>query len=247
MDLQNPDVKIAVFVISAVADDVGMPAMPRRLVLGRQLAAGTARARVQVRSHLCCTNTLSPPQARALAHTCAASMALSVCHLCVGSGRVVSSFDAACSVQAYKLTERRYLGPTSMDHELAAIMCNLGRVRPRDLVFDPFAGTGSILIAAAAHGATVLGADIDVRVIRDGKIEKKSGQKVNVYSNFRDYALPDPAGLLRMDAGNPAWRPGVEGVLDAVLCDPPYGVRAGGRTMLPGPRKAVAPRDRCAI
>ena len=29
---------------------------------------------------------------------------------------------------------------------------------------DPYAGTGSILIAAAAFGAQVVGADIDVRV-----------------------------------------------------------------------------------
>ena len=36
-------------------------------------------------------------------------------------------------------------------------------------MFDPFAGTGSILIAAAHLGAYTLGSDIDIRVIRDGK------------------------------------------------------------------------------
>ena len=36
-------------------------------------------------------------------------------------------------------------------------------------MFDPYAGTGSILVAAAHLGAQTLGCDIDMRVIRDGK------------------------------------------------------------------------------
>ena len=37
------------------------------------------------------------------------------------------------------------------------------------MVYDPFVGTGSLLVAAAHLGAVTLGADIDVRVVRDGK------------------------------------------------------------------------------
>lgn len=37
-----------------------------------------------------------------------------------------------------------------------------------DLVYDPFVGTGSILVAAAHFGAHTLGADIDIRIVRDG-------------------------------------------------------------------------------
>jgi tRNA G10 N-methylase Trm11 len=43
------------------------------------------------------------------------------------------------------------------------------QVRRGDLVYDPFVGTGSLLVAAAHLGALTLGADIDVRVLRDGK------------------------------------------------------------------------------
>ena len=43
------------------------------------------------------------------------------------------------------------------------------QIRKGHLVFDPFAGTGSILIAAAHLGAYTLGTDIDIRVLRDGK------------------------------------------------------------------------------
>lgn len=135
-------------------------------------------------------------------------------------------------IQAFTLKKRRYLGPTSMDFELSFLMCNAGLVRRHALVYDPFAGTGSILVSAAASGAAVIGGDIDVRVIRDGKVAA-DGCRVNVYSNFADYGLPDPAGLLRIDAANPPWRRDVPPFLDAVLCDPPYGVRAGGRKMVP--------------
>ena len=36
-------------------------------------------------------------------------------------------------------------------------------------MYDPFVGTGSILVAAAHLGDVTLGADIDIRVVRDGK------------------------------------------------------------------------------
>lgn len=38
------------------------------------------------------------------------------------------------------------------------------------LVFDPFVGTGSILVAAAHRGAYTFGADIDMRVIKLGMV-----------------------------------------------------------------------------
>ena len=83
-------------------------------------------------------------------------------------------------------------------------------------------------MSAAAWGAHVLGTDIDIRVIRDGKRDKQ-GKHCNVYTNFTDYGLQDPLGLLRADTAHPPWRPGIEAVADVILCDPPYGVRAGGR------------------
>ena len=43
------------------------------------------------------------------------------------------------------------------------------QVKKGDLVYDPFVGTGSILVAAAHFGAHTMGADIDIRVVRDGE------------------------------------------------------------------------------
>lgn len=57
----------------------------------------------------------------------------------------------------------------------------------------------------------------------------KQGEKLNLWTNFAQYNLPPPLGLWRGDAHKPAFRTGLEEVLHTILCDPPYGVRAGGR------------------
>lgn len=158
------------------------------------------------------------------------------------------------ALRTLTLKERRYLGPTSMDHELACLMCNQAHVRPGTLVLDPFVGTGSILLAAASYGARVVGSDIDLRVLRDGKVDE-AGCQVNVYTNFRDYGLADPAGLVRCDTSHPPWRAGAQGLVDAIMTDPPYGSRAGamrcaGAWCKPAAVQAAGrggPHPRCAI
>ncbi|CAA0822035.1 Unknown protein [Striga hermonthica] len=138
-------------------------------------------------------------------------------------GREVGAADRKI-LQTYQLKSRKYLGPTAMDAEIAFLMSNQAQVKPGKLVFDPFVGTGSILIAAAHFGAMTMGADIDIRVVRDGR-----GPDCNVWSNFKQYGLPMPISLLRADNNLPPWRSGLKEVFDAIICDPPYGVRAGGR------------------
>ncbi|KAL3152268.1 hypothetical protein ABBQ32_001345 [Trebouxia sp. C0010 RCD-2024] len=142
-------------------------------------------------------------------------------------GREVACTDRSI-IYKYGLPHRKYLGPTSMDTEMAFIMCNQGQVKRGDLVYDPFVGTGSILVAAAHFGAHTMGADIDIRVVRDGKLNK-SGQQMDVWENFRDYNLTPPVGLLRADAHRLPFRSSLQEVFDAIICDPPYGVRAGGK------------------
>ncbi|KAJ4835828.1 hypothetical protein Tsubulata_033033 [Turnera subulata] len=138
-------------------------------------------------------------------------------------GREIGGADRSL-IPTYQLKSRKYLGPTAMDAEMALLMANQGLVSPGKLVYDPFVGTGSILVAAAHFGAMTMGADIDIRVVRDGR-----GPDCNVWSNFKQYGLPMPIGLLRADNNLPPWRSGLKEVFDAIICDPPYGVRAGGR------------------
>ncbi|GAV81141.1 UPF0020 domain-containing protein [Cephalotus follicularis] len=139
-------------------------------------------------------------------------------------GREVGGADRKL-LPTYQLKSRMYIGPTAMDAEVAFLMANQALAAPGKLVYDPFVGTGSILVAAAHFGAMTMGADIDIRVVRDGR-----GPDCNVWSNFKQYGLPMPIALLRADNNLPPWRPGLkEVVFNAIICDPPYGVRAGGR------------------
>ncbi|KAI3434388.1 hypothetical protein D9Q98_002466 [Chlorella vulgaris] len=142
-------------------------------------------------------------------------------------GREVGAGDRT-PLATYDLRRRRYLGPTSMDTEMSFLMCNMAQVRRYSLVLDPFVGTGSVLVPATHLGALTLGADIDIRVIKIGK-KDAAGQPVNIWTNFADYGLQPPLGLLRCDLHTAPFRDGLRGVLDAIVCDPPYGVRAGGK------------------
>ncbi|VAH52423.1 unnamed protein product [Triticum turgidum subsp. durum] len=163
-------------------------------------------------------------------------------------GREVGAADRHL-LPTYQLKSRKYIGPTAMDCEMAFLMANQGLAQPGKLVYDPFVGTGSILVAAAHFGAMTMvcaycrnkyiavlllvnvslikffqGADIDIRVVRDGR-----GPDCNIWSNFEQYKLPEPLCVLRADNNLPPWRPGLKEIFDAIICDPPYGVRAGGR------------------
>uniref|UniRef100_A0A0D3AW16 tRNA (guanine(10)-N(2))-methyltransferase n=1 Tax=Brassica oleracea var. oleracea TaxID=109376 RepID=A0A0D3AW16_BRAOL len=138
-------------------------------------------------------------------------------------GREVGFADRKL-LPAFQLKSRTYLGPTAMDAEMAFLMANQAKATSGKLVYDPFVGTGSILVSAARFGAMTMGADIDIRVVRDGR-----GPDCNVWSNFKQYGLPMPVALLRMDNNLPPWRSGLNEIFDAIICDPPYGVRAGGR------------------
>ncbi|GBF97951.1 hypothetical protein Rsub_10624 [Raphidocelis subcapitata] len=155
-------------------------------------------------------------------------------------GREVALAASRVLPAQFTLKARRYLGPTSMDAEMAFVMANMAWCRPGSLVFDPYCGTGSLLLAAARFGSTVVGGDIDIRVIKLGKRNPKTGAVEDNFSNFEQYGLPHPAGLLRMDASRPPFRRGLEGLFHAIIGDPPYGVRAGGRK---SHSKAVEIRD----
>lgn len=201
----------------------------------------------------------------------------------------------------YSLKKRPYIGTTSMPPELTFLMSNFAHVTSGQFVFDPFAGTGSILLSAAHHGAVVLGSDMDGRVLKSGsgKVSEQMRQQQQIafesiraywrskdqqftttttsvvgggggskkaasvpwttsakeiaselrltqedmdnpsmLTNFRVYRLGSTPERVRMnfsrwditfaELASPARSmPSLanEGMFDAILCDPPYGVR----------------------
>ncbi|KAI9246752.1 S-adenosyl-L-methionine-dependent methyltransferase [Phascolomyces articulosus] len=127
------------------------------------------------------------------------------------------------TVQKYNLKKRKYLGTTSMDAELSLVMANQAQAAPGKLIYDPFVGTGSFLFTCAHFGAFTLGSDIDGRQIR-GKGTS------SVKSNIEQYNLQGKVlDSLVFDVCHHPWR--TKAWLDAIVTDPPYGVRAGAKRL----------------
>jgi len=137
-------------------------------------------------------------------------------------GKLVAS-GSRDLVNRYNLKKRNYLGTTSMDAELSLIMANQALAGPGKLVYDPFVGTGSFLFTCSHFGAYTLGSDIDGRQIR-GK------GKSSIKSNVAQYDLGDRVlDTLTFDICHNPWR--IDNWLDAIVTDPPYGVRAGAKKL----------------
>ena len=136
----------------------------------------------------------------------------------------------------YVLTKRKYIGPTATDHLLSFLMANFAQIKQGQLIIDPFVGTGSLLIPPSYYKAQCFGCDLDVRVLRGYSVgytrkseNDKTPQKMqgNIFSNFDDYGFPRPQ-IIRQDINKPAFRK-KNLLFDAIVCDPPYGWRAGVR------------------
>ncbi|GAB5356871.1 hypothetical protein AAMO2058_000325700 [Amorphochlora amoebiformis] len=125
----------------------------------------------------------------------------------------------------YSLKTRPFIGPTSTCSELAFLMANQAQVKAGSVVFDPFVGTASLLVAASHFGAICVGNDLDYCLLHS-KIHKPKAKKKDLFLNFTHYGFERPE-IVCGDSANPPWR-SFE-MFDSIICDPPYGVRAGAR------------------
>jgi len=122
-------------------------------------------------------------------------------------------------IAKYSLKQRQYLGPTSLTSELTLLMANQCLARRGMLALDPYVGTGGGLVGVVHFGGIAVGAEIDWRMVQGAQGNR----------TFDQYALPRP-DIVRGDfsaQGRVFW--GSAGVFDAIVGDPPYGVRAGAR------------------
>ncbi|KAJ6259106.1 hypothetical protein Dda_6003 [Drechslerella dactyloides] len=157
-------------------------------------------------------------------------------------GRFLGKSNRAAA-DVYDLKKRNYIGTTSMDAELALITANMALVAPGKLAYDPFVGTGSFVVACAHFGGLVFGSDIDGRMIRGSKAGK------SLRSNFTQYGTEAQYGDMFISdlTNSPLGRFGsVDGgrseqIFDAILCDPPYGVREGLKVL--GSRDPSRPKQ----
>jgi tRNA (guanine10-N2)-methyltransferase len=164
-------------------------------------------------------------------------------------GRVVAKDQSRARLNLLDLKKRRYLGPTSMDAHMSLIMCNMVNADEKryGMILDPFCGTGSVLLTAAELGCLTCGFEIDPRVLEFGKICKKTGEKIDVLTNFEDYGFQKPVFLIRGDVHKSPLLKGrihqIEGMFQGIVADPPYGVRERGRKSQFGGRQKKTEED----
>ncbi|XP_011146251.1 tRNA (guanine(10)-N2)-methyltransferase homolog [Harpegnathos saltator] len=132
-------------------------------------------------------------------------------------------------IQKLSLKTRKFIGNTSMDPQLSLIMANQAQVKKGDLVFDPFVGTGSLLISASQFGGYTFGTDIDFMMLhgrtRPTRISQKTREKdENIAANMFQYGTSSCyIDVVVADFSYPLWRSGLQ--IDAIITDPPYGIR----------------------
>ncbi|KAJ2830816.1 hypothetical protein IWW50_000037 [Coemansia erecta] len=142
-------------------------------------------------------------------------------------GRVVGTGSREL-IDRFDVKKRRYLGNTTMDAELSLLMANQALARDGMLVYDPFVGTGSFLLTCAHFGACTMGSDIDGRQIR-GTAGFKRGVD-GIHANLQQYGVGERVlDTVVFDVCRNPWRAGA--LFDAIVTDPPYGVRAGAKRL----------------
>ncbi|RLI21213.1 hypothetical protein DRO45_02600 [Candidatus Bathyarchaeota archaeon] len=101
--------------------------------------------------------------------------------------------------------KKPFFHPSAMPPKLARCMVNLAKPKTGELVFDPFCGTGSMLIEAALIGCRILGSDIKRHMAR-GTLQNLT------YFNIK------PEGIIVADAKHAP----ITGT-HCIVTDPPYG------------------------
>ncbi|GAA5892801.1 tRNA (guanine-N2-)-methyltransferase [Sporobolomyces salmoneus] len=136
-------------------------------------------------------------------------------------GRKISDCQRSL-IDYFDLKKRKYIGTTSMEAEASLLMANQAQASPGKWIYDPFAGTGSMLLTAAGFGAMTFGSDIDGRQMR--------GKKTNIKDSAAQYGVTDRiVDCSSFDMTQHPFRTGE--LFDAIVTDPPYGVRAGAKRL----------------
>lgn len=126
-------------------------------------------------------------------------------------------------IKDLSLKTRKFIGNTSMDPQLSLIMSNQALVSKGDLVFDPFVGTGSLLVCAAKFGAYVMGTDIDYMMLhaknRPSRITQKVREKdESIRANLVQYNCEKQyLDVLVSDFSSTIFKDGI--VFDSIITD----------------------------
>ncbi|KAG6831571.1 hypothetical protein H0H87_004790 [Tephrocybe sp. NHM501043] len=139
-------------------------------------------------------------------------------------GRLLEEGSARQLVGKFDVKKRAFYGNTSMEAEISLLMANQTLAAPGKLIYDPFMGTGSMAYTTSHFGALVFGSDIDGRQMRGKDATPGIIQAARQYGT--ESRILD---LCTFDVTRNPWRCGT--LFDAIVTDPPYGVRAGAKRL----------------
>jgi len=143
-------------------------------------------------------------------------------------GRHLATSDRK-AVHKFSLKERVFIANTSMDPLLSLVTANTASIRKNDITYDPFVGSGSLIVAAAYMGAYVIGADIDWMLLHGKSRSSRKGVKKrqpgeSIRANLKQYELE--SRYLDVLVSDISRRPfGDNFKVDSIITDPPYGIR----------------------
>ncbi len=105
--------------------------------------------------------------------------------------------------------QRPIFRPGAMKSSFARALVNLSRISTDSIVYDPFCGSGGLLIEASLIGAYTLGSDVDYKAIKVSKVN------VGYYSKTTHYSL-----IIADSRSLPLKK------VDAIVTDPPYSIQS---------------------
>jgi tRNA (guanine10-N2)-dimethyltransferase len=120
-------------------------------------------------------------------------------------GRVLAAVDRS-SFEKRKNLYMPFFYPASLHPKYARALVNLSRVRTREMLLDPFCGTGAIVAEAALVGIRAVGTDISPRMIEG------AGRNLG-HLGLEARLLVCDIGEVHDEVGH----------VDGVATDPPYG------------------------
>ena len=157
-----------------------------------------------------------------------------------------NSLDVREIAEQSDVKKRAFISTTTMPSDRALLMSNLGLAQQGMSVLDPFCGSGGLLLSSALLGATVVGADVDAELLSfcDSPLPfpnsphrpNRGVELVSYGDSFAELRLNQPMLLPGLDIQsddfvnqvlevNHGWR------YDAIVTDPPYGIRESSSKM----------------
>ena len=137
----------------------------------------------------------------------------------------------------FSIKDRCFIGTTTMDPVLSALMSNIAKVAANDLVLDPFIGTGGVALLCGYHGGYIVGSDLDYKTIhatnkpsRSGLQGKRRHKNECIKTNFTNSGFEERfIDIFVNDAADDVWKSNL--FFSSIVTDPPYGIRERIRTV----------------